>query len=189
MKISNSDSTKILLDNANYVDDMDRVTFNITNPVLLETVLLNRNKPLKELKKAILKKHRFMNDIRVENETIVIRGVDKQKSQTIFLNPQFINQCSKIIPIIDKSFSTFLLNGEEVSLYELMYAFKKYQPKVERNKGLGSQSPQELADSTLYPNETRVLTRYTVGDYTKDMENIRYFESNKQELLKSIMKK
>ena len=187
--ITDIDATRILYENSNYVTELEKLTFAI-DPYLLETVLLHRNDPINKMKKAIIARHRFMDSVVVAGDTIVITGIEKQKSQTIFLNSKFLDRCAKVIPIIDKSFATFILNDKEVTLYGLMKTFSDFQPNnINRYKGLGEMNEDQLAESTLYPSPTRKLMQYTVDNLAKDLEKIRYLECNRQELLKTVIMK
>ncbi len=45
---------------------------------------------------------------------------------------------------------------------------------------------KQLADSTLHPDSDRTLIQYTLESAKKEIEMIRYLESNKQELIRNV---
>lgn len=183
--INQSDLIKILYDNEEYAREMDKIAY-ATNPHFLEYVLRIRNRPIKELAKLIKTRYKFLEYVRVEGNTTVIRCLVDQKINTVFLNDRFLDQCSKIIPYIDKNYTRFVVNGQVTGLYGLMKAFDNFSPVVVRYKGLGEMNEEQLAESTLYPNPNRLLVRYTISNFANDLEQIKYLESNKQELLSSF---
>ena len=70
-----------------------------------------------------------------------------------------------------------------VSLYSLMSTFDASKPpKIERYKGLGEMDGPRFFESTLDP-ENRTLLQYTIEDWKKEYEQIKYYESNKYELI------
>ena len=78
---------------------------------------------------------------------------------------------------------TYKLNGEVVSLYGLMNTFDKSVPKnIERYKGLGEMDGPRLEESTVSP-KNRTLIQYTIEDFKKELDQIKYYESNKYELI------
>ena len=56
---------------------------------------------------------------------------------------------------------------------------------VQRYKGLGEMDANELAESTLLP-EQRTLIQYTLESAKDEIEQIRYYESNKDRFLELI---
>ena len=84
-------------------------------------------------------------------------------------------------------FNYYNLNGNVVSLYELMKIFESNKPtNITRYKGLGEMDPNELAESTISPTSHRTLIRYTMEEAKEQIERIRYINSNKDSLLKNI---
>lgn len=185
--VSERDAIRILYENSDFVQEFEKLTF-ATDPYLLETVLVNRTLPLKELKKVILSKHRFVKQVDQVGDTVVVQGLSSQRYQTIFLNNNYLTTCRKVIPMLDKAITEFKLNGEPTSLYGLMKTFEDFQPNnITRYKGLGEMNEDQLAESTLYPSPTRQLMQYTVTDVKKDLDRLQRLECNKQELLKGVM--
>lgn len=109
------------------------------------------------------------------------------KYHTIFLNDRLLKDCAKIISIMNNNIEMYYkLNDQLVSIYQLMKVYESSLPKdITRYKGLGEQNPMQLAESTLYL-ENRTLVRYTIEDIVKEIDAIRYMESNRQELLKDV---
>ena len=59
-------------------------------------------------------------------------------------------------------------------------------PKLSRFKGLGEMDAKMLGPSTLRPDGDRLLVRYTFEDVEKELEYMRYINSNKDMLLSDI---
>ena len=71
-----------------------------------------------------------------------------------------------------------------------MNLYEKSKPSnINRLKGLGEQDPDELADSVVYPGDmgNRTLIRYTMDSAMKEIEDIRYYENNKNKLLDNVV--
>ena len=71
------------------------------------------------------------------------------------------------------------------SLYEMMSLFDSFTPSsLVRFKGLGEMGDEDLFASTMNP-KNRLLIRYTMEDLKKELEQMRYFNNNKIELLEN----
>lgn len=184
--LSNAEIGKILYENIDYVYDLEVISNRYSiNPYLLELILINRNLGFKELKELLEYKYRFLN-VRTMNNTTVIEGLVDSKYHTIFLNDKLIKDSQLIIDTIEKaSILYFTLNDKKVSLYGLMKEFDNSSPKsIQRYKGLGEMNGKQLAQSTLHPDGDRTLIQYTVDSALEEIEMLKYFESNRKELIK-----
>ena len=180
--IYQSDLLKILYENEGYVEEMDKIAYS-TDPTFLEFVLRNRKLKLDDLERKLKQEYRFLQSVTIEGNATVIRAVVNRQMQIVFLNNRFINQCSKILPYIDKGYMKFMIDRQVTGLYGLMKAFDQFSPSVIRYKGLGEMNEDQLAESTLYPSPSRKLIQYTSQSLSDDIDQIRYLESNKKELL------
>jgi len=179
----------LLFSNIDYVYEVETIGNRYSiNYNLLELILINRNKSMKELNKILKSKFRFIEDLTMEKNTVVIKGLIDSKSQIVFLNERLLTDSKNIIDHIDRNMYMFYkINGVIRSLYDLMRSFKlSTPPNITRFKGLGEMDPQQLADSTLHPDTDRTLIQYTIDDVKSEIETIQYLESNKGELIKDI---
>ena len=187
-KLTPRELSKILYVNIDYKYEVDKIAKRYAiNPVLLESILvLKYNKVSDKKLMATIKKHfRFIKDTRVEKGTIIIEGLVNSRYQTVFVNDNLLNDCAEIFELIRKNEDmAYKLDNNVVSLYELMDIFDKSAPaSIQRYKGLGEMDGKRLFDSTLDP-EDRTLVQYTIENAKEEIEAIRYYESNKIELLK-----
>lgn len=186
-----SEVTSILYKNIDYVKELTKIsnTFAI-NPLLLEYILGNITLPLntinvQKLSKLVVKKGRFLN-VKKENDTIVIYGIYEERYHRIFLNDKLISKCKNLIKHINESPKEFILNGNKVTLSELMFEFSKSEPKkISRYKGLGEMDDDQLYESTFDPNN-RTLIQYTMESAKSEIEKMRILNDDTFELLNDI---
>lgn len=187
--ISTAELTKILYINADYTYELLRIANRYAvDPELLETLLLLHlsKADYKKLKAAIEKKYRFIKVDKI-NGVINIQGSLNTKIQTLFYNDKVIHDCERIIDILTKNkHLSFIINGVQANLYELMSKFDDASPKnIRRFKGLGEMDGPSLKESTLDINN-RILVQYTLEDVKNTINEIRYYEDNKEKLLEGI---
>lgn len=185
-KITKSELSKILYNNSDYTYEVEKVANGYsTDPFLLESVLMLRNLPVKEMKTKLKKLFRFI-DVKQAGDSIVVSGSHDKKFQTVILNQKLINHCQNILPYFDSNKDlVYKINEQNMSLYEMMHLFDQSTPNMSRFKGLGEMTGDRLYESTLNP-ENRLLVRYTIEDIKKDMEKIRYYHDNKDMLLNDV---
>ena len=184
-ELSPRDITSLLYNNADYVSDLEKVanTYAI-DPFLLEDILVNRKLPFAKFKTAIQKKYRFL-EVENNGQMIILTGVANEKYHKVFVGTHLYNECKDIVQYLDRSDHQYILNGQLVSLYTLMHEFNKFMPsKLDRFKGLGEMDPSMLGISTLRPDGNRLLVQYTFENFEKELEEMRFINSNKDILLK-----
>ena len=95
--------------------------------------------------------------------------------------------CKAILDIMKKNeFMTYYVNGKLLTLYEMMLMFDQSKPAhIEYYKGFGEMSGEKLQESTV-GIDNRSLIRYTMEDFQKEYDMIRYYESNRNELISGI---
>ena len=185
--ISNKDILSLLYRNDAYVDEINRVAYTYAiDPILLEYILMHRNLDCKKFTKRIKEKYRYMEPKYDKNSnTIIFSGLANDKYHEIFLNSFLLEQCKYILEYIDSNVMYYGLNGQIVSLYQLMSEFNRFVPnKLSRFKGLGEMDPDMLGVSTLRPDGDRLLVQYTVQDVEDELRQMRYINSHKDELIK-----
>ena len=185
-KITKSELSKILYNNSDYTYEVEKIANGYsTDPFLLESVLLLKDLPVKEMKARLKKLFRFI-DVKQSKDSIVVSGSHDSKYQTVILNQKLLNHCNNIFPYFKSNKDlVYKVNGEDMSLYEMMHLFDKSTPNMSRFKGLGEMTGDRLYESTLNP-DNRLLVRYTIEDVKKDMEKIRYYHDNKNMLLNDV---
>lgn len=185
-KLTAAEVTKIVYNNANYVEDMNKVANNhAINPYLLEDIIRNRDLAFAKFKSAFKKKYRFLEVIAEGNDKIVIQGPAYDVYNKIFVTPMLMKEASILFKYVDSADEVYNVNGTPMTMYGLMATFNKFRPNNrERFKGLGEMDPEMLAVSTLRPDGDRHLVQYTIDDLEKDLEEMRRINSNKELLLK-----
>ena len=146
--------------------------------------LVYNNASVSKMNTSIKKQFRFIDTVKKEKNTIVITGLVGSKYQTAFINDTFIEDCKPVTDLIKKNESmVYKVNNKNMSPYELMTLFQKSAPSnIQRYKGLGEMDGKRLFDSTLNP-ENRTLIQYTIESVKEEIETIRYYESNRSELI------
>lgn len=77
----------------------------------------------------------------------------------------------------------YKIDGTPMSLYDIMKLYDKVSPTgLQRYKGLGEMPKEDLAESTLLPEE-RTLIQYTLEDAKEEIETIREYESDSKKIL------
>lgn len=192
IELSSKEVTRFLMRNVDYVYFLDRnANTYAVDPYLFELVLRhyvehNKKFVFKTLQKDIKSKYRFM-DAYQEGSSIVIKGTIA-KSNLLIINDKFIRDCYDIIKIMDNNDSLlYKINGEIKSIYEIMNLYTTVTPSgINRYKGLGEMSEEQLAESTLYPGKDRTLIQYTLEDAKAELEAIREYENNTKKILSLI---
>lgn len=184
--ISNQKAIDILYKNMEYVYELETFSNNLgINPELVEFVLINRNNTFSNLQKIIKKKYRFFN-VEKYNNAIKISGLLDNKMETLYLNNTFVNNAKSItnyMDVVNKNMNYLMINNVPTSMYNVVNLFNKTSPdKLYRYKGLGEMTQEQLFDSTMDPNK-RTLIQYTVNNAKEELEQIRYYENNMNELL------
>ena len=184
--ISEDKLVDIFYRNLGYVTEMDRLARSRgLNPYLLELVLMNRDKSISQLQSILRKHYRFM-DVSKEGDITIIKGLVDNLMETIFFDDRLIEASKKVLKYIDvvnMDHQFLKLNGEVKSMYTVMSMYEnETPPKIQHYKGLGEMDGHQLFDSTVNP-DTRTLIRYTIEDAAKEIDSIRYYDNNMNELL------
>ena len=181
-----SELTSLITNNHKYDEILKSISDNYAiYPVLLEDLMILRNKSTKEIKKLIEGKYPYLK-VSIKNNYPVVEGIVNDVSCEFVFNENLINACSSILPYIDASEKRYILDGRKIGLYELLISYRQSEPKnIERAKGLGSLDAGEIGYSTLDP-EHRKLIRYTADDIEAEIEEMRKTNDDKFQLIKDI---
>lgn len=186
-KLTSAELSKFFYINIDYVYEVNKISSRYSiDPVLLESIITLRNSKPKDMEKKLKKVFKFIT-MSKKGGVYIIEGVVNDKFQTVFLDDRLMRDCSDIIEILDKNKDlVYKLNGVPCSIYEIMNTFEKETPNnIERYKGLGEMNGKKLFDSTMNPDD-RILIRYTLDDVQKTIDEIRYYNNNFYELIKSV---
>ena len=139
-KMKNDDIIQLLTDNLNYYETMNILADNhAMDPNVLEYIYsrIIKNENVKQIAKESKKKYPYL-EIKQDNGVIVGDGLVNENIETAIFHSDMMKDCKEMIsPFLENSDPNgYILNGEKVSLYQLMSAFNKYQPKnLTRYKG------------------------------------------------------
>lgn len=190
-KLTAKEVEALLYRNIDYTYELRKVS-NLykLEPHIAEMYLTHHNLPAKDICKMIHKQYRFMDAITI-NGKVVCDGIANGVSNTLFIGDRMLADSVDFLKIVDNNqYTEYLLNGKKASLLDIMNLYEKSKPSnINRLKGLGEQDPDELADSVVYPGDmgNRTLIRYTMDSAMKEIEDIRYYENNKNRLLDNVV--
>ena len=190
-KLTNSEIEQFLYNNFDYIYELNKIANRYrVDPHILEIYLNNRDKTPDQICKLIKAKYRFMEKKKI-NGHITCDGIANGVSNTLIMNDRMINECKDIIKIIDGNlYNEYLLNGEKSTVLDIMTEYDKCQPSgLMRLKGLGEQDGDELAETVISPGDkgNRVLYQYTMESAMKEIEDIKYYNNNKNKLLENLV--
>lgn len=178
--------TSLITNNHRYDELLKSISDNYAiYPVLLEDLMILRNKKSQEIKKCLEGKYPYLK-VSIKSNYPVLEGIVNDVSCEFVFNENLINACTPILPYIDASEKRYILDGYKIGLYELITAYRQSEPKnIERAKGLGSLDAAEIGYSTLDP-EHRKLIRYTSSDIEAEIEEMRKSNDDKFQLIKDL---
>ena len=180
--------TKFFLRNTDYTYYLEKAANTYAlDAYLLEMVLYHyiinkKSINVKKLEKEVNSVYRFMH-VYNDNNTIIVKGTI-DKSNLIILSDKFINDCNKILEIIESNDELYYyLNNKKASIYSIMKVYEASNPDtVQRYKGLGEMPDGHLGESTL-SIDNRTLIRYTLDDAKEALNLIREYESDTKKIL------
>ena len=125
---------------------------------------------IKKFSTYLTKLYRFIK-VYENNGVICIEGLVNSKYQYVFINSKLINVCTDIIDLIKNNTDLYyLVDGEKLSIYNLMSKFNEMMPPgLTRYKGLGEMNERQLWETTMDPAR-RSLIQINIGE-EGDVEN------------------
>lgn len=190
-KLTTKEVEALLYRNIDYTYELNKIA-NLykLEPHIAEMYLTHHKLPAKDICKMIHKQYRFM-DVSTINGKVVCDGIANGVSNTLFIGDRMLADSADFLAIVDNNqYTEYLLNGTKATLLDIMNLYEKSKPSnIGRLKGLGEQDPDELAESVVYPGDmgNRTLIRYTMDSAMKEIEDIRYYENNKNRLLDNVV--
>jgi DNA gyrase/topoisomerase IV subunit B len=190
-KLTNRDVQELLYINYDYISELTKVADdNCIFPEILELYLYNRNLTPEKICSVIKKKYRFMEKVKI-NSQIVCDGIAEGVSNTLFMGDELLAECKEIISILDNNmYLEYMVNGKRSSILDIMRLYDASSPSnINRLKGLGEQSGEELAETVILPGDmgNRTLVRYTISSAMEEIEKIRFYNNNKNRLLDNLV--
>lgn len=139
--LSPKELSKVLYKNIDYTYELKRVADNYAiEPILLESILilLENKTPKAKFISSIKKQFRFIDTIDFRKDVIIVEGLVNSKINTVFVNDALLNDCKAVLEILKSNEQfAYKINGNVVSIYELMTLFDKSAPsRIQRYKGL-----------------------------------------------------
>lgn len=180
-----------------YTYKVNKVASNYAlDPLMLESILYNYIQKKKidlSIGADVKRNNRFVDiDYDKKTNTLKVSGLINDHINTLFFNEEFVPECDEIIADINDAGMDFMckMNGQVTTLYQLMSTFEnlKVSNQLNRFKGLGEMTVEDLAQSTVHPDGDRILVQYTTDNINKEFEKIREYESDKSKILKMIGK-
>lgn len=186
VQFTKAELTSLITNNNKYDGLLKTIADNYAiYPVLLEDLMILRDKSFKDIKKNLEAKYPYLR-VNLKNNYPVLEGIVNDVSCEFVFNENLIKACNIILPYLDASEKRYLLDGQKVGLYELITMYRQSEPRnLERAKGLGSLDAAELGYSTLDPDH-RKLIRYTTQDLEREIEEMRKANDDKFQLIKGL---
>lgn len=188
--LTENEAVSLIYRNIMYVYEVESISKRYAlDPNLLELAISLMYEPYEVIKDRVESTFRF---IKVDNDngTVRITGLVNSMYQMLIMNDKLLGDAKHIIDLIHRENAGniyYKLDNELVSLYTLMKTYEKSQPTgITRFKGLGEMDGWQLAESVFQQEGQRLLIQYTFDDAKKEIEQIKYIQSNKNELLSKI---
>lgn len=177
----------ILEANVDFIDTLIPIARNYAvEPQTLEYLIRYRNKPLAWQQKFFHKLYRFLN-VDISNGHLVLDGLIGEEYYSVPCTPLFYSRCASLFTMVDKSLSAYYVDGQKMTLYQLMQLFEKFKPAgIQRYKGLGEMTVKEIKESMIDPNGNRQLLRLTSDNIKADIDRIRATQSDLSSLFEDV---
>ena len=170
------------------------------DPKLIEYIAWHYHGHEKDQKKSYwmqkLKPFPWLSILMEKNDSGSILVLDGDVPGFDYLNLAFDAYFDRYINIFKEyqkknaSFDGYSINGESgKTIYDIMHAMRKHIPdkKIERFKGLGELSPQEMSELCM-DKDKRTVVIFSFKDFKKDMDKINVIMSTRKEFVEARAK-
>jgi DNA gyrase/topoisomerase IV subunit B len=118
---------------------------------------------------------------------LILDGLIGEEYYSVPCTPLFYSRCASLFAMVDKSLSAYYVDGQKMTLYQLMQLFEKFKPAgIQRYKGLGEMTVKEIKESMIDPNGNRQLIRLTSDNIKADIDKIRATQSDLSSLFEDV---
>jgi DNA gyrase/topoisomerase IV subunit B len=189
-KMSDEVLNRFLIRNETYYELMSRAAKkNAVSVKLIEKVLASLRigygkEKVQDWKNAVSDDFEFIS-VEYVNKTVTLSGTSNGNYDLLYIDDKLVKSCKKILAVIDSNIGNVYGYGinkgqDDMSIYDVMKEFKKYEPKsLTRFKGLGEMDPEDI-QLTCMDLKHRHSIKLKFDNKEYDIERINVMHSGKK---------